>query len=191
MPRRPLRIFRRGRDKRHPKAFEKAGWSLPEDIVFAIDFCLRLCVSNLASFRCQQTHVLTSIVKETSALNNGYYPMPLVLSTSARLHQTEISQSSASSLFQESITCMGGVSCRRLRGCIEFWGRGVRGCFDAYIYICVCVCVCVHIMYVQCVTCVHIMYVQCVTHMLASAMQLKLHTPHTPMTHASCFCVRQ
>ena len=65
----PVDHFEESKTKRHPKAFEKADWSLPVDMVFAIDFCLRLGISNLASFRCQQMQVLTSVFKETSALN--------------------------------------------------------------------------------------------------------------------------
>jgi hypothetical protein len=65
----PFDHFEEAKTKRHPKAFEKAGRSLPADIVFAIDFCLKLGISKLASFRRRQMQVLNSVVKQTSVLN--------------------------------------------------------------------------------------------------------------------------
>ncbi len=65
----PFDHFEEAKTKRHPKAFEKAGRSLPTDIVFAIDFCLKHDIPKLASFRCQQMQVLKSVVKQTSVLN--------------------------------------------------------------------------------------------------------------------------
>jgi hypothetical protein len=65
----PFDHFEEAKTKRHPKAFEKAGRSLPADIVFAIDFCLKLGIPKLASFRRRQMQVLNSVVKQTSVLN--------------------------------------------------------------------------------------------------------------------------
>jgi len=65
----PFDHLEEAKSKRHPKAFEKGGRSLPADIVFAIDFFLKLGIPKLVSFRCQQMQVLKSVAKQTSVLN--------------------------------------------------------------------------------------------------------------------------
>ena len=65
----PFDHLEEAKTKRHPKTFEKGGRSLPADIVFAIDFFLKLGIPKLVSFRCQQMQVLKSVAKQTSVLN--------------------------------------------------------------------------------------------------------------------------
>ena len=65
----PFDHLEEAKTKRHPKAFEKGGRSLTADIVFAIDFFLKLGIPKLVSFRCQQMQVLKSVVNQTSVLN--------------------------------------------------------------------------------------------------------------------------